>query len=383
MLRSLEIRNYRNLRHLTIEKLGRVNLLVGKNNTGKTSVLEAVAIYVSSYSEGITIKSLLQQRGEYYTYNTRELSSSEKPLSISRDNLNSLSALYTDYTPSFFLQDSNDLDIHVGEVDKYKDFSNSSLTICLRKAYQTIRKDEFGREIIEYTVADKEEDVGSQEYRYEINFWRNHLYQTRYSLNSDRLFHEPSLNRANGESDQFQYVDSKNKTQQPIEHLFSKIALSDKEDTVVNALKIIEPKTERFSLIEDGRPIIKLSNGKIRNLSSMGDGVSRVFSIILSMVNCENGYLLIDEFENGLHYSVQEKLWEIIFYLAERLNIQVFATTHSSDTIRSFTSILAKQEKSDEAGKAIRLQLYNNMVRAVDYSPEELETAVEYNIEVR
>ena len=46
MLRSLEIRNYRNLRHLTIEKLGRVNLLIGKNNTGKTSVLEAIYLWV-------------------------------------------------------------------------------------------------------------------------------------------------------------------------------------------------------------------------------------------------------------------------------------------------------------------------------------------------
>ena len=71
-------------------------------------------------------------------------------------------------------------------------------------------------------------------------------------------------------------------------------------------------------------------------LRSMGDGINRILTIILAMVNCENGYLLIDEFENGLHYSVQEKLWEIIFYLAERLNIQVFATTHSNDAIEVF-----------------------------------------------
>ena len=42
MLRSLEIRNYRDLRYLTIEKLNRVNLLVGQNNTGKTSLLEVI-----------------------------------------------------------------------------------------------------------------------------------------------------------------------------------------------------------------------------------------------------------------------------------------------------------------------------------------------------
>ena len=63
MLNSLEIRNYRNLRHLIIEKLGRVNLLVGKNNTGKTSVLEAVSILIHQANTR-WISQLLDERGE-------------------------------------------------------------------------------------------------------------------------------------------------------------------------------------------------------------------------------------------------------------------------------------------------------------------------------
>jgi AAA15 family ATPase/GTPase len=66
MLRSLEIRNYRHLRHLTVEKLGRVNLLVGKNNTGKTSVLEAVAIHAEQRNELPTIRKLLRKRDVFY-----------------------------------------------------------------------------------------------------------------------------------------------------------------------------------------------------------------------------------------------------------------------------------------------------------------------------
>jgi AAA15 family ATPase/GTPase len=42
------------------------------------------------------------------------------------------------------------------------------------------------------------------------------------------------------------------------------------------------------------------------------------------MVNAQDGYLLIDEFENSLHYSVQEQVWKAIFSLAKSLNVQVF-----------------------------------------------------------
>jgi len=47
LLGSLEIKGYRCFEHLTIEKLGRVNLIVGKNNVGKTALLEAISIYIN------------------------------------------------------------------------------------------------------------------------------------------------------------------------------------------------------------------------------------------------------------------------------------------------------------------------------------------------
>lgn len=368
MLHSLEIRNYRNLRHLTIEKLGRVNLLVGKNNTGKTSVLEALAIYASSRDEMSTIKSLLQRRGEFYVDSSRNTSYTE-------NNLTSLKALYTNYNPQFFPAYDNDSDIYIGEYLEAEDFGKLSLSIGLRTAYRTSRIDESGREISEYVSAEKEEDIEQREFRYEIKLWRNYLRLTTYSINNQLLFMD-SPRRSSSAPDQFQYVDSKNQTQQSVENLYSKIALSEKEDEVIKALKIIEPQIERFSLVEENRPIIKFSNGKIRNLSSMGDGISRIFAVILSMVNCEGTYLLIDEFENGLHFSVQEKLWEIIFYLAERLNIQVFATTHSNDTIKAFGEISnLKPEYNDS--QLIQLRNVKGEISAVLFNAQDVEVAIE------
>ncbi|WP_020597037.1 AAA family ATPase [Spirosoma panaciterrae] len=377
MLRSLEIRNYRNLRHLTIEKLGRVNLLVGKNNTGKTSVLEAVAIYASWFSEGATIKYLLQSRGEYYANNTKESPDGNKE----NDNITSLSALFTNYAPNYFLSGDTDLDIYIGENRINKERTKSSLFIGLRKAYQILQKDEFGKEIIEYMIAENEEDINAREFRYEIRFWRDYTIETRASLTGGLLY-KTRIPRVD-ESAPFQYVDSKNKTQQSTEYLYSKIALSDKEDIVVKALQIVEPQIERFSLVEDRRPIVRLNNGDRRYMSSMGDGVSRVFSIILSMVNAEGTYLFIDEFENGLHYSVQEKLWEVIFYLAKRLNIQVFATTHSLDCVEAFSAILNDGKQDKNAGAMIRLENYEGNIEATVYDADEIQSTTRVHVDPR
>ncbi|MGI4791361.1 MAG: AAA family ATPase, partial [Janthinobacterium lividum] len=63
VLDSLEIKNFRAFKHLRIEKLGRVNLIVGKNNVGKSSVLEALWLY-SVNGNPATIWSLLGARDE-------------------------------------------------------------------------------------------------------------------------------------------------------------------------------------------------------------------------------------------------------------------------------------------------------------------------------
>lgn len=101
------------------------------------------------------------------------------------------------------------------------------------------------------------------------------------------------------------------------------------------------------------------------------------------MVNCENGYLLIDEFENGLHYSVQEKLWEVIFYLAERLNIQVFATTHSLDCVDAFSAVLNDGKQDKNTGVMIRLENYEGNIEATIYDADEIQATTRVHVDPR
>lgn len=64
MLNSLKITNFRTFSNLCLNRLGKVNLIVGRNNVGKTSLLEAVHLY-SSDNVVDAVVPLLQRRQEY------------------------------------------------------------------------------------------------------------------------------------------------------------------------------------------------------------------------------------------------------------------------------------------------------------------------------
>jgi len=176
--------------------------------------------------------------------------------------------------------------------------------------------------------------------------------------------------------------------------LWDGIALTGREKELLTALRIIAPGVEGLSLVEDSRtiqrkdrileriPIVKIAGiDEPLPLRSLGDGTQRMLGIALALVNARDGILLIDEFENGLHYSVQPELWQLIFQIASRLNVQVFATTHSWDCIEGFQK--AAQENTQEEGSLIRLSVKNDEIAATVFDEEELDIITRDQIEVR
>src|SRR5207248_2098407 len=108
---------------------------------------------------------------------------------------------------------------------------------------------------------------------------------------------------------------------------------------------------------------------------------NRLFGIMLALVNAREGILLVDEFENGLHYSVQPEVWRHLFEVASRLNVQVFATAHSWDCIEAFQK--AAQENEKEEGVLVRLQEKKGVIRDTVFDERELEVITQQQLEVR
>jgi hypothetical protein len=175
---------------------------------------------------------------------------------------------------------------------------------------------------------------------------------------------------------------------QRLAELWDGIALTKLEADVLTALRLIAPGLVDLNFVStplSGReriPVVKIADDdEPLPLYSLGDGMLRALGISLALVNAKDGILLIDEFENGLYYSVQPDIWKLIFRVARRLNVQVFATTHSWDCIEAFQK--AAQEDSQHEGVLIRLEVKKGRIIPTLYDERQLGIATREHIEVR
>ncbi|MDR0605131.1 MAG: AAA family ATPase [Bacteroidales bacterium] len=358
MLDSLLIKNYRILKEFKVNALAQINLITGKNNTGKSTILEAISLYTCK-GDLSCILQLLKDNGEYFG-EQQEL------------NIRLLSSVFTDRIISFDPQSA----IVTGNIDN---------TQYIRLKFVKY-VDELQKNGQEHIVGKKILPDNSETDDYKTGF------TVKINNSSSQLFLEEKFSLMFGYRnlfipDKFQYIRAGN-TVTDTGKMFDNIILTDKEKYVIEALRIIEPRTERIAFVMDEysrkrNAVVKLSNAAgTQSLKSMGDGINHVLTIILALVNAENGFLLIDEFENGLHYSVQKQLWKMIFKLSQMLNIQVFVTTHSNDCISGFENVLNSSENTVK-GKLIRLENINGHIKHVEYLSDELKIANEQKIETR
>ncbi len=377
MLPSLSIRNYRNLKSLDIEKLARVNLIAGKNNTGKTSLLEAVSLYASG-GRLDKIYKILVSRGE-----------TDKKIDIQKNYIAAM-----DCRPLFSERDS-ELEIKIGQFTDDRTKLSIRLTIAVELKEKKVDP-ETGKytEIIKTIIPGKDKLVVSGEKLTDEEGEITPILGLVITHDGKDVvygdFEGKIQYSINGQSDTFlnnsEFVKSYDRDHEYNSQLWDKIALTNKADFIVGALKIIDSRADKFAFIGGKevyrKPIVKLENlEQPVPLQSMGEGMNLILSIILSLVNSSNGFLLINEFENGLHHTVQEDLWKMIFKLAKELNVQVFATTHSDDCIHAFERVLNEGNQSE--GQYFRLERFGDIIKPIFYSADELEIAAEQNIETR
>src|SRR5581483_6274106 len=165
---------------------------------------------------------------------------------------------------------------------------------------------------------------------------------------------------------------------------FGQLDIVGKQGDILKFLQLIEPKLESLSVIATGD--ISMVYGDIglpRKLpvAYMGDGISRLLEIITHIGTAQNGFVLIDEVESGIHYSVLPKVWEAIAAAACAFNCQVIGTTHSYECLQAAREGLAG--KYEEDFSYIRLDRKDDTVTAKRFDYGLLQTALDTNMEVR
>ncbi len=161
---------------------------------------------------------------------------------------------------------------------------------------------------------------------------------------------------------------------------YQSIQKQDKESELNECVNEFDNSIESFKVIGD-KPQCK-TNGEYRDISEFGDGLRHYISIIFALYACENGYLFIDEIDNGIYYDQLDRLWEIILTLSKQTNCQVFATTHSKEMLESFARVAKKLNEQDVSYTRL-IRNKKQELKSITFDYEVMEYSLENEHEVR
>ena len=362
-IESVTIERFRAFQSLTVDGLGRVNLITGKNNTGKSSLLEGLRVVATDAELG-DLQEMLRSREEY-------ADPSDDP-SERRATPFMFSALFHGFP---------DLSTKTEPLVISTTGGSCETNVSLSVSWFSRDRDSEGN--LKYTERAPDDPEGSASLvitsSESIRVHRLDNLRDRWSVSSRR-------SSTSGIGCGFVGPYSGRRTTE-LGDLWDGIALTDDEGVVVDALRIIDPHVSKVTMVGGdgtrGRRTAIVRTDQVPHpvpLRSFGDGMNRLFSIVLNLVNSRDKTLLVDEFENGLHHSIQLDAWRIIFRLAHTLNIQVFATTHSWDTIETFQRAAGE---TPDTGVLIRMTRRGEDIVPTVFTEDEVAIATRERIEVR
>lgn len=117
-------------------------------------------------------------------------------------------------------------------------------------------------------------------------------------------------------------------------------------------------------------------------LPLLGEGFNRLVQIFGSIIGEDADLLLIDEIENGLHWSALPQIWTGIREAVNKEDVQIFATTHSRECIEAAVEVFKGEPKDDLAVHRLERRA-DGEIHCVTMGEDELERMLDRGWEVR
>lgn len=371
MIWSIRIEGFRRFDVLEVENLGRINVIMGSNNCGKTTVLEAIHLLTSQASTEALAQTLWRRNGTVTPFrrvNQTNYKSSVWPLfhgnardvdttfGLSSQSLNSearLTARVSDRLQS--------------EYDKIQsmDFEDSSMALLL---------DGDPEPVVTAIPIDCSGNVTKRALDWSGRRQLNHLKNNPKSISLT----SSALNA-------FDLVS-----------MWDDIVLTPDEERVIRILASLDDGIDRIVAQFSGESqsnsgpdhvgfVVKYNGlSSLLPFESFGSGAWRLLSLAVAITHCRNGTLLVDEIDTGLDATAQSIMWRALLSAVYDLNVQVFATTHDIECI----NILAKEaldapSRLDVAPSAVFHRIESGREKAVRFKPIQILIAEKHSLEVR
>lgn len=357
-IKNVEFENFKCFEKLKVKELKSVNLIGGKNNIGKTSFLEGLEMLVKPKSAfGLRIKcvDILMRRQRKRNINPFQPSFLQLPkfdffISLTktinfRSNIRDLNIKYIPMNEK--IEASN---IHAMNPQQIQDVYMSKIAPIPFMEFT------FGDEKFASPMQDIENQFFNED---EVNIETNVAFISSCTTDESVLAtYYGSLLSLDKDNELNEYLNN--------------------FDSNILSLKAI-PVNIQGNYTSELK--LKLLNREtLVKLSSLGEGINRYIAILCAIWASKDGYLFIDEIENGIHYTNYEKLWKIIFEASKQANCQVFATTHSKECIEAFNKV-------NESDEGIYLEFYKNkkngLIEVQDINYKQLSYELTHGGEVR
>lgn len=335
--KSIHIEGFRGIKELTLNNLSQINLLVGKNNCGKTSVLEAIYLHLGS---SLSTAALSVQ----YARN------------INQKNDDEFSSLF------YNLDFKNKLSIAA----LLSNDQNLLLTIKPNYEKQTSVNQNF------FTGVDQSKISGLDlEYSFLPIESNNLKLNGSISISSNNYIVIPVLSQ----KIKLAYL-TDNSISNNLSEKIEMLMIDKKLNLIVNILKEIEPNLLDIKIGNDQKIYVDIGLSKLFPLNLLGEGFKRTLSIIATLYTLSGGILLIDEIENGLYYESLNVLWRGIYTAALAFNVQLFITTHSYECVETCLST-NKDYPDKELLNLLRIEKLGEENKAVSLNSDELDIMFE------
>ncbi|HFV9294205.1 TPA: AAA family ATPase [Serratia fonticola] len=286
---ELFIQNYRQFKNVKIKNLARINIFAGVNNSGKTSLLEAIYLLIKQNDFNGLIE-VMRRRGKVSADNLDP----EWMIEQLSNNI-SIKGVFDAHPCSMSMRV---IDEDTSNIDRSRYIS----TIEVDTTFATYNHTSLNRI---FKGRDRETVTDTIKLICPVAF------SSPFFLNEPHHY-APYYHRS---------VQSKSLP----------LLIEFIRNYILPTLRDIRLTDERQRFIVDDS---NFEEGI--DISSYGEGLQRIFFMSLIFSSAANGIVLIDEFENALHHSLIKDFSSFIYKLSKNFNVQVFITSHSKECINAF-----------------------------------------------